>query len=492
MSDTTIYQDIFRRTGGNIYLGIVGPVRTGKSTFVKRFLEQLVIPNITDAYRQQRARDELPQSGSGRTIMTSEPKFIPEEAVRIEPSPGTKLNVRLIDSVGYLIPGVVGDREEDGPRMVTTPWLDHEIPMAEAAELGTRKVMEDHCTAGVVITSDGSVSEFAREDYVGAEEKAIADMQATGKPFMILVNTATPDGEAVQTLCRDLEQKYQAVCMAMDCQSMSQEQICLVLQKLLYAFPVQEVHFRLPGWVSALEMDHPWKKSLYDSVKRLGSRTERINQATELAASISSLDCVQSCMPPQVDLGQGIVCCEIQFPQALFYQILGEQSGFAIQDDADLIRLLAELSQIKRSYDKVAAALQEVEATGYGVMMPVMEDMQLTPPEVIKKGSNYAVRMKATAPSIHMMQVNVQAEVNPLVGDENQTKDLLSYLEAQSEGDPEKLWRSNIFGRTVYDMVSDGLHGKLYRMPEQARTKFKTALTRVVNDGSGGLICILL
>ena len=492
MKNMSIYQDIANRTGGDIYLGVVGPVRTGKSTFIKRFLEQLVIPQITDPYRQQRTKDELPQSGSGKTIMTAEPKFIPEEAVKIEPDDGVRLNVRLIDSVGYLIPGVSGDREEDGPRMVTTPWVDHEIPMAEAAELGTKKVMADHCTVGVVITTDGTVTEFPRESYAEAEERAIRDMQATGKPYVVIVNSAQPDSETAQSLCQALRKKWQAVCVSLDCQAMTTEQIHGFLRQVLFAFPVGALQFYLPGWMEALEDDHPLKTQLYQTMLRMAEQTGQISQAKAHTQMLADLEAVDSCTVERLELGTGTVCYSVRFPSVLFYQILGEKSGFSITCDGDLMNLLAELASVKRSYDKIAAALEEVNATGYGVVMPTMEDMQLTPPEIVKKGSNYAVRMKAQAPSIHMIRTDVQADITPLVGDENQTRDLVTYLETQSEGDPEKLWQSNIFGRSVFALVSDGLNSKLHRLPEQVRQKFKGALTRVINDGNGGLICILL
>lgn len=492
MSNSSIFQDIAARTGGDVYLGVVGPVRTGKSTFIKRLMEQLVLPHISDLYRRQRATDELPQSGSGRTVMTSEPKFIPEEAVRIEPSPGTSLNVRLIDSVGYLIPDVVGCEDESGPRMVTTPWVDHEIPMAEAAELGTQKVMADHCTAGIVITTDGSITDFPRENYEQAEARSIRDMQKTGKPYLVLVNSAQPDSDSARTLCRELERKYNTVCVCLDCQSMGSEEISRLLEKLLSAFPARQMQIYLPGWLEALETDHPVKTQLYEALLEIGEHFRRISDTQGVLQEISRLDIVQSCDLRTADLGQGIVSCEIRLPTALFYRVLAERSGFEISGDGELVVLLTELARIKQAYDKVASALEQVQATGYGIVSPGLEDIQLTPPEIVKKGNAFSVRMQAQAPSIHMIRSDVQAEIVPMVGDAQQTKDLLEHLESQSEGDPDKLWQSNIFGRTVFDLVSDGIHAKINRMPEQARTKFKAALTKIINEGSGGMICILL
>ena len=489
---TSIYQDIAQRTGGDIYLGVVGPVRTGKSTFIKRFLEQLVIPRIDDPYRQARARDELPQSGSGRMIMTSEPKFIPEEAVTISPDDGVQVNVRLIDSVGYLIPGVSGQEEDGTPRMVTTPWLDHEIPMAQAAQLGTRKVMADHCTAGVLVTTDGSVTGFDRADYVQAEQQAIEDMRATGKPFVVVVNSADPAGEQAQRICQELTRQYQVNCLSLDCQAMETRQINTLLQTLLYAFPVQELQFYLPGWLEALEPEHSLKAALYEAMRRAAAQINQISQAEPSLAELGDLEPVRACRIRQIDLGQGIVSCELQFPRELFYQVLGEHSGFQVHSDADLLALLAELARIKTAYDQVAAALEQVQATGYGVVMPVRAQMQLTPPQVVKKGGSYAVKINATAPSIQMLRADIQAEITPMVGDEKQAQDLMQYLLADCDGQPEQLWQSNIFGRSVYDLVNENFSAKLHRMPDQARQKFKTALTRMVNEGSGGMICILL
>ena len=492
MTSASIYQDIAQRTGGDIYIGVVGPVRTGKSTFIKRFMEQLVIPNISDAYRQERARDELPQSGSGRTIMTSEPKFVPEEAVSISPDGKATLSVRLIDSVGYLIPGAVGATEEGQARMVTTPWADHEIPMTEAAELGTKKVMEDHCTIGLVITTDGTITDIDREDYVQAEHRAIADMQATGKPFLVLVNSAQPEAEPAQQLCRQIMQQTHAVCMCMNCMTMDEGQIRAMLQQLLYAFPVSQLQFFLPGWLEALEVEHELKATLYEAMRRSAGEISRISQAEPAIAEICQLESVQGYTIRAIDLGRGIVSCELQFPEELFYQVLGEKSGFEIQNDADLMHLLSQLSEVKATYDRVAAAWEEVNATGYGVVMPSPDEMHLEVPEIVRKGGTYAVRLKASAPSVHMMRADIQTEISPVVGDEKQSEDLMQYLLGEYEGNTEKLWQSNIFGKSVYELVSDGLNTKLRRMPENARFKFKHALTRIINEGSGGLICILL
>ena len=469
MTSATIYQEIAQRTGGDIYLGVVGPVRTGKSTLIKRFLEQLVLPNIDDPYRRQRAQDELPQSGSGKTIMTAEPKFIPEEAVTVSPDGTAQLSVRLIDSVGYLIPNAAGATEDGQTRMVTTPWADHEIPLTEAAELGTKKVIAEHCTAGIVVTTDGSVTEFDRADYLEAERRAITDLQATGKPFVVIINSAAPEGSEAQALCQSLTAEYHAVCLCMNCMTMELPQIQTLLQTLLYAFPVSELQFFLPGWFNALELEHSMKRALYDAMRSLAGEISRISQAEPALQQLLQLPSVQACRIRSIDLGRGVVTCELQCPEALFYQVLGEKTGFPIENDAQLMQLLEDLAKTKAAYDKVADALEQVQATGYGVVMPTAEEMELQPPEIVRKGGSYAVRIKASAPSIHMLRADLQAEINPMVGDEKQSQDLVQYLLDACDGDPKKLWQSNLFGRSVYDLVSDGLQTTLRHMPDTSR-----------------------
>ena len=492
MEQSSIYQQIAQRTDGNVYLSVVGPVRTGKSTFIKRFMEELVIPNIENVYQRERARDELPQSGSGRTIMTAEPKFVPEEAVEISPDGVSKLSVRLIDSVGYMVEGAMGATEDGQPRMVTTPWLDHEIPMTEAAELGTKKVMEDHCTAGIVITTDGSVTDIPREDYLDAETRSIQDMQATGKPFLVLVNSTNPQSEQAQNLCQEIAQQYHVTCQAVNCLEMDQGQIQQILQGMLYEFPVQELRFYLPRWVEALDASHEIKQALYEAMRRSASEISIISEAEPAIREICELEAVQNYSVRQIDLGTGTISCVLQFPEELFYSVLSEQSGFDVKNDGDLIGLLEQLSSVKREYDKVANALDEVRATGYGVVMPSTDEMHLEVPEIIHKGSSYGVKLKASAPSIHMMRADIETEISPMVGDEKQSEDLVQYLLGEYEDNTEKLWESNIFGKSVYELVSEGLNTKLKRMPDDARLKLKQTLSRIINEGSGGLICIIL
>ena len=492
MDERTLYEQIGQRTDGNVYIGVVGPVRTGKSTFIKRFMEQLVLPNIENVYQRERAKDELPQSGSGKTIMTSEPKFVPEEAVQISPDKKSKLSVRLIDSVGYIVPGAIGADENGEPRMVTTPWFDHEIPMLQAAELGTKKVMSEHCTIGIVMTTDGTITDIPRADYVEAEGRAIADMQATGKPFIVIVNSAQPQGEPAQTLCRQLHRQYHVSCMTADCLTMHVAQIQNILTELMYEFPLTELRFFLPGWVQALQEEHTVKRALYDAMRASAAEISRLSEAEPAISRLRELEQVDNFHILSVDLGAGIVDCALDFPEQLFYQVLSEQSGFEIPDDAQLMQLLRELSQTKREYDKVAAALEQVNATGYGVVMPSPEQMHLEVPQIIHKNGSYAIRLKASAPSIHMMRADIETELSPMVGDEQQSAQLVEYLLGEYEGNTEKLWESNIFGKSLYELVSDGLSTKIRRMPDDVRMKFKQTLSRIINENTGGMICILL
>ena len=484
-----IYQDIAARTGGNIYIGVVGPVRTGKSTLIKRIMEKLVIPGIEDPYRQERARDELPQSGSGKMIMTSEPKFVPEEAVEISPDGTSRLRVRMIDSVGYMVNGAIGAVEEGKPRMVTTPWFDYEIPMTEAAELGTRKVMEEHCSIGLVVTTDGTVTDIPRSDYEEAERRAILDMKKTGKPFLVVINSRNPQGEAAKVLKSAIYQEYGLDAMIADCQAMELEDIGQLLKGLLYNFPMKELRVFMPRWVEALEGDHPVKEALYEALLQRAENITNLALAETTLAELKELEQVQDFHIRSVDLGTGTVSCAIGFPETLFYEILSSRAGMPIANDAQLLKLLTELSRIKGEYEQVSDALAAVQATGYGVVMPTARQMQLEKPEIIRKGGNFGVKLKAGAPSIHMIRVDIDTEISPMVGDEKQSRDLISYLGGE---EPEKLWQSNIFGKSVYELIQEGLTAKLVQLPEEVRGKFRGTLTRIVNDGANGLICLIL
>jgi len=484
-----LYASIAARTGGNIYIGVVGPVRTGKSTLIKRIMEQMVIPNIEDPYRKERARDELPQCGSGKTIMTSEPKFVPEEAVEISPDGTTRLRVRMIDSVGYMIPGAVGVDEDGVPRMVATPWYDYEIPMTDAAELGTKKVMEEHCTIGLVVTSDGTVTDIAREDYVEAERNAITDMQKTGKPFMVIINSRNPFGDAAKAVQSHIRDDFGIDAVIVDCQALDGDDIGELLGHLLYSFPMQTLHVHLPRWFDALETDHPVKAALYDALMSYFAKISTLAQAESILQSAKALDFVQDFTLRNVEPATGTVACGITFPESLFYEILSSRAGLPIEDDAQLLALLTELSAAKSEYDKIADALSSVKATGYGIVMPDAGEMTLQTPEVVRKGGAFGVKLKAGAPSIHMIRVDIDTEISPMVGGEQQSQDLISYLSSE---DPEKLWQSNIFGKSVYTLIQDGLTAKLVRTPADVQEKFRGILTRVVNEGANGLLCLIV
>ena len=485
----SIYRDIAARTGGNIYIGVVGPVRTGKSTLIKRIMEELVIPCIEDPYRKERARDELPQSGSGKTIMTAEPKFVPEEAVEVSPDGTAKLRVRMIDSVGYMVNGAVGAEEDGVPRMVTTPWYDHEIPMTEAAELGTKKVMDGHCSIGIVVTTDGSITDIPREDYVEAEQRAIRDMQVTGKPFLVIINSREPSGQPAKAVKDRIEEQFGLSPMILDCQALEKQEIGELLRQLLYAFPMTELRVHLPRWLDALENDHAIKKSLYQALLEKAGEITTLGQAQSVLSGLRELEPVTDYMLRSIDPATGSVTCAISFPEALFYEILSARAGMPISTDAQLLQLLTELARVKQEYDKISDALSAVKATGYGVVMPTAEEMKLETPEIVKKGGAFGVKLKAGAPSIHMVRVDIDTEISPMVGDEKQSRDLIGYLSGET---PEKLWESNIFGKSVYELIREGLNAKLMGLPEDVRGKFRGTLTRIVNEGATGLICIIL
>ena len=485
----SIYGDIARRTGGDVYIGVVGPVRTGKSTLIKRIMEQLVIPGIDDPYRKERARDELPQSGSGRTIMTSEPKFIPEEAAEISPDGKTRFRVRLIDSVGYMIPGAVGAEEDGNPRMVTTPWYDHEIPMTQAAELGTQKVMQEHCSIGLVVTTDGSITDIPREEYLEAEKRAIRDMERTGKPFLIIINSRNPSAEAARSVKKYLAEAYGHDAVIADCQSLDPEGIGNLLKEILYAFPMTELRVHLPRWLDALEEDHPVKAALYQTLLQCSGEIGSLSQAEAALQKVNGLEQVLICRLQSVDLADGSVVCTIALPERLYYEILSSKAGMQIDNDAQLLQLLMELARVKQEYDRISDALTAVKATGYGVVQPSAEELKLEKPEIIRKGGTFGVKLKAGAPSIHMIRVDIDTEINPMVGDEQQSRELITHLTGE---DPEQLWQSHIFGKSVYDLIQEGLTAKLLRMPPEVRGKFQGTLTRIVNEGATGLICLIL
>ena len=488
----SIYQDMAERTGSSIYIGVVGPVRTGKSTFIKRFMETQVIPYIDNVYRRDRAKDELPQSGSGRTIMTAEPKFVPEEAVEVHMDDGAAFSVRLIDCVGYIVPGAVGQYEDLSPRMVMTPWYDYEIPMTEAAEIGTKKVITDHSTVGIAITTDGSVTDIPREDYLEAEERVIRELQEIGKPFVVLVNSAQPRGETAQSIAQEIREKFHVTCMAVNCLELEENEIRDLITGLLYEFPLRELDLFLPAWVDALPMDHPIKSGLYQAIREQAEHLCHIRDLEGCLHEMQSSDLVDSVSLRQINLGVGTSQAEIHLPRKMFYDTIAQQSGLHITDDGDLMQQITSLAASKAAYDQIADALQSARDTGYGIVMPQVEELNLEDPEIVKQGGRYGLRMKASAPSIHLIRADIETTVSPIVGNEKQSEDMVNYLLQEFEGDTSKIWQSNIFGRSFHEIVSEDLQAKLKRMPEDSRKKLREALERIINEGSGGLICIIL
>ena len=479
---TSIYQDIAQRTAGDIYIGVVGPARTGKSTFIKRFMETMVLPNIQDSYRRERARDELPQSGSGRTVMTAEPKFVPEEAAQIDLEGGGSCAVRLVDCVGYLVPGAMGQLEDEMPRMVHTPWFPQEIPMAEAAEIGTRKVIAEHATIGLVVTTDGTITDLPRESYLEAE----------GKPFLLLLNSARPDAPETQALREELAQQYDVTCLAVSCLDLNQRTVTEVLQSVLFEFPLEDLQLFLPDWVDALAPEHPIKTAVFESIRGAMGSLKRIRDVSPAVEQMAQCEHVTAGEVTAMRLGAGSCQARLALPRRLFYETMSQQTGFPIHNDGELLSLLRELAQVQSQYKKVAAAMEEVRATGYGIVIPDAEELELAEPEIIKQGSRYAVRLRANAPSIHMIRADIQAEVSPIVGSEKQSEDMLGFLLQEFEGEPQRIWQSNIFGRSFHELINEDLASKLKHMPEDAREKMRQTLEKIINEGSGGLICIIL
>ncbi len=492
MINTSMYQEIAARTGGDIYIGVVGPVRTGKSTFIKRFMETTVLPNIENMYLRERARDELPQSASGRTIMTAEPKFVPEEAVPLTLENGANLRVRMIDCVGYMIPQAVGHIEDDKPRMVRTPWSEEEVPLSEAAEIGTRKVIREHSTIGLVITTDGTLGDIGREAYEEAEARIIGELKEIRKPFSILLNSAQPTSPSARKLAKELEARYSVTCRVLDCAAMEAQDVEHILSDLLHEFPVKEYCLTVPEWVTVLEDGEELKVQLYESILQTCKEAGRMKQCKDAAEQLQSLPYVHRAQVIGMDLAEGRVHMDVTLPRELFFEILSKQTGVTVGGESELFPLLLELSKMQREYARLEQALLQVRQTGYGIVMPSMEELKFEQPEISKQGGHYGVRLKASAPSIHMIMTNVETEINPIVGSESQSEELVRYLLAEFEDSPEKLWESNIFGKSLSSLVNDGLQGKLYRMPMEARGKLQETLERIINEGSRGLICILL
>ncbi|MBR6984047.1 MAG: stage IV sporulation protein A [Ruminococcus sp.] len=487
-----IYSNIAERTGGDIYIGVVGPVRTGKSTFIKRFMESLVIPNITSEFMRERAVDELPQSAAGRTIMTTEPKFIPEEAVEVSLGSGASFNVRLIDCVGYIVPSSIGYIENEAPRMVMTSWFDEEIPFNMAAEIGTQKVISDHSTIGLVVTTDGTISDIPRQEYEECEERVIRELKELGKPFVVVLNTVNPSSPEAKQLAAELSDKYDTRVIPINATGLDEGDIRDIMREILYSFPVREINIRAPRWINSLEKGHWLRSEILDCIRDAAKDIKLVREAENAAAAMSDCPHIISAAVSSIDLGKGIVTISAELDSSLFYRILGEATGIEIESEGDLMPLLMELNDIKKKYSRIAPALEEVEATGYGIVMPELEELTLEEPKIIKQGGKYGVKLKAAAPSIHLMKANINTTVSPIVGTEKQSEELVMYLLDGFDDDPTKIWESNIFGKSLHELVNEGLHNKLYKMPVDARIKLQETLERVINDGCSGLICFIL
>lgn len=492
MTDATIYRDIAERTGGDIYIGIVGPVRTGKSTFIKQFMDKLVLPNISEDYRKERANDELPQSSSGRTIMTTEPKFIPEKGALLRLDGNADMNVRLIDCVGYIVPSALGYIENDQPRMVMTPWYEEPIPFNMAAEIGTKKVITEHSTIGLLITTDGSISDIPREEYAEAEERVVEELKAINKPFIILLNCMYPKEPEARRTADELSEKYGVPVLAINCLELAEEDIKEILTKILFEFPVKEMEICFPRWINSLSLDHWLRCEINGNIKKAACNIRRIRDIKGFEAAFCDCDSIERATVEGVKLGEGNAEIRLDVKAELFYKILAEATGLEIADERELMEKVAQMALMQKEYSRIKGALDEVEATGYGIIMPETEELKLEEPEIVKQGGRYGVRLRASAPSIHLMKADITTEVSPIVGSEKQSEDLVMYLLSGFEEDPVKIWDSNIFGKSLHDLVNEGLHTKLARMPADARMRIQETVERVINEGCNGLVCILL
>lgn len=491
MEKFDLFRDIAERTGGDIYIGVVGPVRTGKSTSIKKFMETLILPNIIDPYEQERAKDELPQSAAGKTIMTTEPKFIPNEAVEINIKENVSVRVRMVDCVGYTVEGALGYAEQDEPRMVLTPWFEEEIPFQEAAEIGTKKVITEHSTIGLVISTDGTVTDLPRQQYLAAEERVINELKELEKPFLVIINTNKPLATDTQELVLSLEEKYNVPVIPVDCAKLNSDDIYAILQEVLYEFPVKEVNVSLPKWIDELMEDYWLKRNFTGIVEGVVQDIHRLRDIDAAIDSLNESEFVSEVVLQDMDLGCGVATIEVMTRGDLFYQVIEELTGFTISGEHHLLRIMQDLSVAKREYDKLSDALEMVKEKGYAVVAPQVDEMVLEEPEIIRTGSKFGVRLKATAPSLHIIRTDVQAEIAPILGTEKQSEELIQYLMKEFEGEPERIWRTNLFGKSLNSLVREGIQNKLSCMPENAQNKLRDALTRIVNDGSGGLICII-
>ncbi len=492
MDSYKIYEDISRRTGGDIYLGIVGPVRTGKSTFITNFVNKMVLPNIENEYDKTRTIDELPQSADGKTIMTTQPRFVPKDAVKIKINDNINLKIRLVDCVGYVVNGAEGLVENDKPRLVNTPWSEEPLPFETASEIGTKKVIQDHSTVAVVVTTDGSFGEIAREDYVVAEKKTIDELKRTEKPFIVVLNTTKPTNKETLNLVQTMQANYNVPILPIDVLNLSEKDIGNIFINILNEFPLYSLQVKMPKWLQVLPFDHDLIQEIVTESKILVNDVTKVGEISSVENLFSNSTNFEPIKLANINMGEGIAYLEIEPKQDLFYKVLSNECGQNIDNDFELVSYIKSLAHAKIEYDKIKEALEQVEKDGYGVVSPKMEEMTLEEPEIVKQGSRYGVRLKASAPSLHIMKVDVNTEICPVVGSEQQSEDIVKYLLQEFENNPKSLWETNMFGKSLHSLVNEGLNKKIVQMPLEAQKKMRKTLGRIVNEGKGGIICILL
>ncbi len=485
-----LYKDIQIRCGGEIYIGVVGPVRTGKSTFIKRFMDIMVLPNMEEGYEKERATDELPQSAGGKTITTTEPKFIPKEAALITMGEGVEAKVRLIDCVGYMVDGAGGHMENDEERMVKTPWSTEEIPFTMAAEMGTRKVITDHSTIGIVVTCDGSFGEIGRESYIPAEERTIRELKKMNKPFIVLVNTVRPYGEDAKKQAQEISEKYNVTAIPVNCEQLKKEDINQILEKILYEFPLTMIEFYMPKWVEMLPAAHPMKADIVTKVKEMMKQYGCIRDVITRPVELKS-DYIKKCKTDSVSMADGCIRVWIEVDDSYYYDMLSDLVGESIHSEYQLLNTLKEMAKMKKEYVRVLHAIDSVRQKGYGVVTPDREEIRLDKPELIKHGNKFGVKIKAESPSIHMIRANIETEISPIVGSEDQAKDLIRYI-SDSGASEEGIWETNIFGKTVEQLVNDGITSKLTMIGEESQLKLQETMQKIVNDSNGGMVCIII
>ena len=491
MDKQEIIKNIAKRSGGDIYLGVVGAVRTGKSTFIKRMVETLIVPNIENEYERKRALDEIPQSATGKTIMTTEPKFVPNTAAKIKID-DFNCNIRLIDCVGYMIEKAIGAQDENGPRMVKTPWYSEEIPFVEAAEIGTEKVIKEHSTIGIVITSDGSIGDFERNDYIEAETRVITELKSLGKPFIIILNSTHPSLPETEKLAEKLNQEHNIPVLPISIETMTEKDMYNILREALYEFPVLEIKVNMPEWIAILNPDHKIKKSFIETIKESITEIDKLRDIEHITDHFLENEYIEKAYLSEVDSSTGIITINLTAKKELYQQVLTEIIKIDIKNKADLLSLFQDYNTAKKEYDQIKYALKMVKQTGYGVATPTVEDMKLDKPEIIKQGPRFGVKLKAVAPSIHMIRVDVESTFEPIIGSEAQSKELIDNLMKDFDSDPASVWKSEMFGRSLDNIVQEGIRGKLSLMPDNIRGKLQTTLTKVVNKGSNNMIAIVI